>query len=91
MSAPSCTLAVRAVPQAPATLVTGWLGDSLKIRLHAPPVDGNANAELCRFLAEQLDLPRSAIRVATGAAARTKRVSIHGRTWDEVRQRLAPV
>jgi len=50
----SCLLTIKAVPNAPRSEVVGWMGDTLKVRLKAPPVDGKANTELCRFLAEVL-------------------------------------
>jgi hypothetical protein len=63
-------------------------GDAVKIRLAAPPVDGAANEELVRFLAERLGLPRSAVTIATGARGRRKIVRIAGLTAAEARQRL---
>ena len=85
---PTCQLTIKAVPNAPRTEVAGWMGDTLKLKLHAPPVDGKANAELCRYLADALGLPRSAIRVVTGETARVKRVQLIGLSLDAVRVRL---
>ena len=66
------------VPRAAATAVAGRHGDALKIRLAAPPVDGAANDELVRFLAERLSVPRSAIAIAAGRSSRRKSVTITG-------------
>lgn len=87
-AAASCILQIKAVPNAPRNEVTGWVGDALKVKLRAPPVDGKANAELCRFLAEALDLPRAAVTVATGDTSRHKRVAITGLDLSQVRSRL---
>jgi len=84
-----CLLTIKAVPNAPRSALVGWLGDALKIRLKSPPVDGKANAELCRFLAEALGLPRGAVTLATGAAAREKRVRIDGLGLAQVREQVA--
>jgi len=84
-----CQLTIKAVPNAPQSALVGWLGDSLKVRLKSPPVDGKANAELCRFLAETLGLPRGAVILATGAAAREKRVRIAGLSLTQVREKVA--
>jgi uncharacterized protein (TIGR00251 family) len=70
------TLIIRVQPRAKQSEVVGRHGDAIKIRLAAPPVDGAANDELIRFLAEQLGVPRSAVTIVSGAAARTKRVDI---------------
>ncbi|MFZ9681811.1 MAG: DUF167 domain-containing protein [Cephaloticoccus sp.] len=86
----SCLLAIKAVPNAPRSAVVGWMGETLKVRLHAPPVDGQANAELCRFLAETLCLPKGAVTLATGGSSRTKRLRIEGLSINEVRTRLQP-
>lgn len=87
----SCVLAIKASPNAPRNEVVGWLGDALKVKLHAPPVDGKANAELCAFLAETLGLPRRAVSLATGDTSRQKLVRITGLTLDETRRLLDKV
>ncbi|PYO68049.1 MAG: hypothetical protein DMD71_06600 [Gemmatimonadetes bacterium] len=53
-------------------------GDAVKLRLAAPPVEGAANAELVRFLAERLGVPRAAVTIAAGHAGRRKTVTIEG-------------
>ena len=58
------------------TEFVGLHGSALKIRLHAPPVDGKANEELCRFLAQSFAVKRQAITLLSGETARTKRVRI---------------
>lgn len=84
----SCLLAIKAVPNAPRSEVVGWMHHTLKVRLQAPPVDGKANAELCRFLAEVLGLPKSAVTLATGGSSRTKHVNITGLSLSEITARL---
>ena len=59
-------------------------GGALKIRLHAPPVDGAANEALVAFLADRLAVPRRAIRIVTGATSRTKLVEVEGVTSSDV-------
>jgi uncharacterized protein len=54
------------------------LGDAWKLDLAAPPVDGKANDECVRFFAELANVPRARVRIATGAASRTKAVEIDG-------------
>jgi uncharacterized protein (TIGR00251 family) len=80
----SCVLPIKAVPNAPRSTIVGWMGNALKVRFKAPPVDGQANAELCRFLAETLGLPKSAVTLATGTSSRAKRVVITGLTTEEI-------
>ena len=85
---PPCVLEIKAGPNAPRSEVVGWLGDALKVRLKAPPVDGKANAELCRFLAAELRLSKGAVRLVTGASARQKRVEITGISIALLRERF---
>ncbi|MBC8040633.1 MAG: DUF167 domain-containing protein [Opitutaceae bacterium] len=71
----SCKLAIKAIPNAPRNAVAGWLGDALKIRVHAPALEGRANDELCAFVADTLGLPRRAVTLAQGDKSRQKLLS----------------
>ena len=81
-------LSLRIVPRAAKNAVQGELGDALKIRLCAPPVDGAANAALVEFLAEAFDLPRARVQILSGATSRTKRVLLSGCSSSMVRSIL---
>lgn len=72
------TLSVRVVPRADRNAIQGVLGDALKIRLQAPPVDSKANEALVDFLADTLDVPRRNIALLSGATHRAKRVLVTG-------------
>jgi uncharacterized protein (TIGR00251 family) len=58
--------------------LAGVHGTALKVRLHAPPVDGAANEELVKFLAESLGVARRAVRIVSGQTSRSKVVEIEG-------------
>jgi len=83
-------VSVRVVPRAPRSLVQGVLGDALKIRLAAPPVEGKANTELVRFLAGALELHAGRIQLLAGATGRNKRVRIQGLSGAAIAARLTP-
>ena len=83
-----CTLPIKAIPNAPRSAVVGWLGDALKVKVHAPALEGRANDELCEFLADTLGLPRRAVTVAHGDKSRQKVLRIAGLTLEEVKARL---
>lgn len=74
------TLTLHIQPGAKKTEVAGLHGEALKIRLAAPPVDGKANEALLRFVADRLDLPRSAVLLKSGQTSRHKVLEIHGST-----------
>jgi uncharacterized protein (TIGR00251 family) len=84
----AATIAVRVTPRAGRDEVVGWQEAELRVRLKAPPVEGQANEALRRFLAKHLGVPASGVEIVGGATARHKRVRIYGLTIDEVRARL---
>lgn len=63
-------------PNATRTEFVGLHGAAIKVRLHAPPVDGKANEELCRFLAQSFAVKRQAITLLSGETSRAKRVRV---------------
>ena len=81
-------LTVHVQPKASTTECVGIHGDALKIRVAAPPVDGAANDELIRFLARQLSIPSTSVRIQSGASGRHKRVLVKGATAQLVLARL---
>ena len=83
-----CLIEIKAVPNAPKSTVVGWLGDALRVKVHAPPVEGKANQALCDFLAGELDLPKRAVRLLQGATSRKKVVEIDGLTREQVLEKL---
>lgn len=89
MSAASCKLAIKAIPNAPKNEIAGWLGEALKVKVHAPALEGRANEELCDFIAETLQLPRRSVRVAQGEKSRQKVLAIDGLSLTDVKTRLS--
>ena len=66
-------------------------GEALKIRIRSAPVEGRANQELVRFLAETLGVSRGQITVVRGATGRRKAVAIEGLTPERAKQLLGLV
>ncbi|HEC19218.1 MAG TPA: YggU family protein [Gammaproteobacteria bacterium] len=58
----------------------GQRGMSLKIRITAPPVDGQANTQLIKFLAKSFGVAKSRVRIVAGDNGRHKQVRIHSPT-----------
>ena len=80
---------MRVQPSTSRERIGGTREGALVVRLTAPPVDGQANAALARFLARLLGVPPSAVRLVRGAAAREKLVHVSGLRAPEARARLA--
>jgi hypothetical protein len=69
-------LSLHVQPGAKRTGIAGLHDDALRIRLAAPPVDGKANAELRRFLADAFGVPLRNVTLVRGETSRQKRVRI---------------
>jgi uncharacterized protein (TIGR00251 family) len=80
---------VHARPRAKKSRIGGERGEALEVAIAAPPVEGAANDELVRALAEALSLPRRDVRIVRGEGSRSKVVEVRGLGVDEVRARLA--
>ncbi len=76
-------LTVKVHPRARRSAVTGRLGDAWKVDLTAPPVEGKANEECVRLLAEVAGVPRAQVRIVMGLTSRTKVVEIEGISEEE--------
>ncbi len=71
-------LTVRVQPRASRDEIAGIHGDALKVRLKAPPVEGEANAALLRFLSKRLKTPLAALSIRSGVSSRRKTVLVEG-------------
>jgi uncharacterized protein len=71
-------ITVKVHPRARRTALAGRFGDAYKIDLAAPPVDGKANDECIRYIAELAGIPRARVRIVSGATARVKVLELEG-------------
>ena len=60
----------------------------LRLRIHAPPIEGQANEACLRFFARALRLRPSSVSIVTGAKSRRKRIRIFTPSPREVVERL---
>ena len=81
-------LSVVVVPRSGKSSIAQLADSAIQVRVAAPPVGGAANAALLRFLAAILDVPRSRLRIISGASSRQKRVVIAGMSPEELEKRL---
>jgi uncharacterized protein len=81
---------LRVSPGARSTSIAGAYGeDAIKLRVAAPPVEGRANAEAVRYVAELLDVTASNVSVVGGASGRNKAVFVRDVEAEEVREILS--
>jgi len=70
-------LTLKVIPRSSRNEIEGPLADgSYKIRVSAPPVDGEANRVVCQLLADHFDVARSAVRIISGQTSMKKVVEI---------------
>jgi hypothetical protein len=82
-------LAVRVTPRASRNEIFGVLNDgTVKIHLTAPPVEGQANEALLKFLAEVLGVSVSRLEIVAGKTGRDKLVSVLGVDPETVHKRI---
>jgi hypothetical protein len=63
-------------PKASRDNIVGLHGDELKVAITAPPVDGQANAHLVKYLAKQFKVAKSQVIIEKGELGRHKQVRI---------------
>jgi uncharacterized protein (TIGR00251 family) len=71
-------LSLKVQPRSSANQIGEALGNELRVKITAPPVDSAANTALIEFLAKVLDCPRSKIELLRGGCSRHKLVKIYG-------------
>jgi uncharacterized protein (TIGR00251 family) len=81
-------LRIKVVPKATKNEVVGWVGDTLKIRVTAPPERGKANDAVLETISLTLGLPRRNVHLIAGATGERKTVEINGLSEVELRARL---
>lgn len=89
MSAASFRLSVKVVPGASRSGIAGWFGDSLRVRVTAPPERGKANAAVETLLSDVLGLSSGCVRIVSGGSSPRKVVEIVGVSEAEARQRFS--
>jgi hypothetical protein len=80
--------AVRVQPRSSRAGVDGVHGDALKVRVHAAPVEGAANAAVIEVIAAALGVPKRSVMIVGGATSRSKIVEVSGVDAADVRRAL---
>ena len=75
---------VRVLPKSSRTQIIGIEGDTYKVKLTAPPVEGKANKALIELLARTLRIGKGRVDIVSGSRSRLKTVRIYGLSPEEV-------
>jgi uncharacterized protein len=84
----SAELPVKLIPRARANEICGERDGVLLVRVTAPPVDGQANAALCRLIAKRVRVGARSVAVVRGASSREKLVRVEGISPEDLRAAL---
>jgi len=76
MTKTGAVISVKVIPRSSKSEIAGVFDGALKVRLNAPPVDGEANKELIKLLSKRFGVPKSAVSIVRGENTRLKQISI---------------
>ncbi len=88
MDAVPIKLALKVVPGSSRDQISGWLGETLKVKVRAPAERGKANAAVERLLAAALDIPAEQVQITAGHTNARKTIEIRGLSEADIQQRL---
>ena len=77
-AAEGTTIAVTVQPRASKNELVGAHEDTLKVRIMAPPVEGEANKECLKFFAKVFSVPKSRLEIVQGQRSRRKTILVRG-------------
>ncbi|MCX5852952.1 MAG: DUF167 domain-containing protein [Deltaproteobacteria bacterium] len=82
-------LNIHVIPRSSKCGLAGIRADALKLKITSPPVEGRANDECIRLLADTFSVSRSRITIISGHRSRTKKVAISGIGKKDIESALA--
>lgn len=78
------TFRIKVQPRASKNQLAGVMDGAVKVRLTAPPVDGEANEACLRFFAELFKVPLKSLELVSGHTGRNKTLRVYGVTASQV-------
>lgn len=84
-------LYLKVQPRASRNEISEALGEELKLKVTAPPVDSAANEAVLRYLAEVLGCPRGSVQLLRGNTSRHKQILLRNLTIEAVAEKLAAI
>jgi uncharacterized protein (TIGR00251 family) len=81
-------LHINVIPSSSKDSIAGWLDNTLKIKVKAPPEKGKANKAVIKLLEKHLMLPKGSVNIETGQSSQLKVVTISGENSSLLQARL---
>lgn len=82
---------IHVVPKSAKNEYVGTQGDAMKLKITAPPVEGQANDACVRFLSELLKVRKSQVTILSGHTSKKKTIAVGGIKKREVEALLPGV
>jgi len=79
-------LRIRLTPRGSKNEILGWDGDTLRVKVTAPPLEGAANKACVEFIAQRLGVRRSQVTIVAGEKSRDKVLRLAGVTSAQVKE-----
>ena len=76
---------IHVIPNASRTQADGEHDGALRVRLHAPPVDGKANLALQAWLADTLGIAKRDVEVIRGQTSKRKQLRVSAAAYDKAK------
>lgn len=74
------------IPNAPKNEIVGEYNQALKVKIHAPPVEGKANDEILRFFSKFLNVSKSQIQILKGDKSKLKKILISNMNIEKLKE-----
>lgn len=84
-------LAVKVIPSSSRDAVAGWLDQTLRVKVTAPPEKGQANEAVRSVIAKALGVPKRSVLIVEGRTSARKTLDIMSLSAAEVYKRLSEV
>ncbi len=81
-------LQIKVIPSSSKDCIAGWLEDTLKVKVTAPPEKGKANKAIIKVLEKSLELPKGSIHITSGTTSSRKVIEIKCSDDDVINDKL---
>ena len=84
-------LEIKVIPSSSKDCIVGWLDDTLKIKVKAPPDKGKANKAVINVIEKSFVLLKGTVQIESGFTSSKKVITISGYTDHEITAKLNAV
>lgn len=82
---------VRVIPNAVRSEVVGRIGSTVRVKVPAQAIDGQANAELVNFLSDFFEVKNRMVKIVRGQKGKEKTIEINGRSEEELEEMMETI